>query len=166
MNELDLIHEELGKAGEISSVSPLVVKLDKYRIMSHTEVPPEEFLLRLFGKPCFPRRDLSAITGTEKCGKTFFTSMLMACAVAEEKVAELERIPEQPLKILWYDTEQSLASTKTILTDRVYQLIALTEDRNPSELDEHFLVFNVRPCTYQERMDYLVAAIGTYKPDL
>ena len=73
MKEKNLIEEELCQAGETSPVSPLVVKLDKYRIMSDTQVPPEEFLLRLFGKPCFPRRDLSTITGLEKCGKTFFT---------------------------------------------------------------------------------------------
>ena len=121
MNEMDPIEEELCQAGIASPVSPLVVKLDKFRIMSDTDVPPEEFLLRQFGKPCFPRRDLTAITGTEKCGKTFFTSMVMACAAAREKVLELERIPERPLKILWYDTEQSRASTKNIMTERIYQ---------------------------------------------
>ena len=69
MND-DPIVEELGKASMAPSVSPLVMKLDKSRIMSDTDVPPEEFLMRLFGKPCFPRRDLSTVTGTEKCGKT------------------------------------------------------------------------------------------------
>ena len=162
MNEFDPIEEELGPVGEASSVSPLVVKLDKHRITSDTNVPDEEFLLRMFGKPCFPRRDLSAITGTEKCGKTFFTTMLMACAAAQEKVLEMERIPEEPLKILWYDTEQSLASTKNIITERIYKLAK----GDAKELDSHFFVFNVRACTYQERMDYLVAAIETYKPDL
>ena len=42
---LDPIEEELVKAGEASSVSPTVVKLDKFRIMSDTDVPPEEFLI-------------------------------------------------------------------------------------------------------------------------
>ena len=79
MKENNLIKEELDLAGEVSPISPLVVQLDKYRIMSDTPVPAEDFLLRMFGKPCFPRRDLSTITGLEKCGKTFFTSMLMAC---------------------------------------------------------------------------------------
>ena len=158
----DPIEEELGKAGEASPVSDLLIKLDKHRIMSDTKVPPEEFLLRLFGKPCFPRRDLSGITGTEKCGKTFFTSMLMACAAAQDKVLELERISETPLKILWYDTEQSLASTKNIISDRIYKL---AKD-DPKDLDCQFYVFNVRPCSYQERMDYLAAAIKAYRPDM
>ena len=109
MNGKDPIEEELGKAGVAPSVPPSVVKLDKFRIMSDTDVPPEEFLMRLFGKPCFPRRDISTVTGTEKCGKTFFTSMLMACC-AEKNVLELERIRDEPLKVMWYDTEQSRRS--------------------------------------------------------
>ena len=222
MNDLDPIEEELTKAGTATSVSPLVEKLDKFRIMSDTDVPPEDFLLRLFGKPCFPRRDLSAITGTEKCGKTYFTTMLMACC-AEKNVLELERISDEPLKVMWYDTEQSRQSTKSILTERVYKLIKphtenteiteiikthtdLTDNSCPAEsteiinthtefseqreqcelaqtlssrdenrykqvtdltdMDEKYFVFNVRACTFEERMDYLVAGIETYKPDM
>jgi len=227
MNDLDPIEEELTKAGTATSVSPLVVKLDKFRIMSDTDVPPEDFLLRLFGKPCFPRRDLSAITGTEKCGKTYFTTMLMACC-AEKNVLELERISDEPLKVMWYDTEQSRQSTKSILTERVYKLIKphtefseqreqrelaqtlssrdenrykqnteiteiikthteFSEQREQCELaqtlssrdenrykqvtdltdmDEKYFVFNVRACTFEERMDYLVAGIEAYKPDM
>ena len=159
MKEIDPIEEELAQAGEVSPVSPTLVKLDKCRIMSDTDVPSEDFLMRLVGKPCFPRRDRSTVTGTEKCGKTFFTSMLMACC-AEKNVLELERISDEPLKVMWYDTEQSRQSTKSILTDRVFKLAGLTG------LDQNIFVFSVRACTYQERMDYLVAGIEAYKPDM
>ena len=162
----NIIKEELCLAGEASPVSPLVIELDKCRITSDTEVAPEDFLLRLFGKPCFPRRDLSAVTGLEKCGKTFFTSMLMACAVRKE-VLQLERISQEPLKVMWYDTEQSRQSTKGILADRVCQMMASSPDHTlPTGFDSRFFVFNVRACSYQQRMDYLVAGIETYKPDL
>lgn len=164
MNGKDPIEEELGKAGVASSVPPSVVKLDKFRIMSDTDVPPEEFLMRLFGKPCFPRRDISTVTGTEKCGKTFFTSMLMACC-AEKNVLELERIRDEPLKVMWYDTEQSRQSTKSILTDRVQKLIH-TDCTENTDLDENYFVFNVRACTYEQRLEYLVAGIEAYKPDM
>ena len=170
MDTKTLIEEELSQAGEPSPISPLVMELDKFRIMSDTDVPPEEFLMRLFGKPCFPRRDLSAVTGLEKCGKTFFTSMLMACCT-EKNVLELERISEEPLRVMWYDTEQSRQSTKGILANRVFKLIhPQKEDPDmfcePSDIESNFFVFNVRSCTYQERMDYLVAGIEAYKPDL
>ena len=158
MKPMNIVDKELSLAGTDNPITPELLELDRFRIMSDTPVPAEEYLLRMFGKPCFPRRDLSTVTGLEKCGKTFFTSMLMACC-AEKQVLELERIREQPLKVMWYDTEQSRQSTKTILTDRVFRLV-------PSHADENFFVFNVRACTYQERMDYLVAGIQTYKPDI
>ena len=160
MNEQQvLLTEELTQAGEAAPVTDLLLNLDRLRITSETKVPEEDFLLRFFGKPCFPRRDLSTVTGVEKCGKTFFTSMLMACC-AEKHVLELERIREEPLKVLWYDTEQSRQSTKGILTERVAKLV---EGDFP---EDHFFVFNVRSCTYQERLDYLFTGIETYKPDM
>ena len=167
MEEFDPVVEEVNKADEVASVSPLVMKLDKCRILSDTDVPPEDFLMRLFGKPCFPRRDLSAITGSEKCGKTYFTTTLMACC-AEKRVLELERISDEPLRVMWYDTEQSRQSTKGILTDRIFKLchVENTETTSCTEIDEKFFVFNVRACTCQERMDYLVAGIEAYRPDM
>ncbi|WP_028911875.1 AAA family ATPase [Prevotella sp. MA2016] len=157
MTNQDPIEKEIAQADAVPSVAPEVLQLDKCRIMTDTNVPSEDFLMRMYGKPCFPRRDISAITGTEKCGKTFFTSMLMACC-ATRNVLELERIQESPLKVMWYDTEQSRQSTKSILTDRVFKL---------GDADEsNFFVFNVRSCSCQERINYLVAGIETYKPDM
>ena len=95
MNNIDPIQEELAQAGEASPITPSLLQLDSCRIMTDTEVPEEEFLFRMYGKPCFPRRDISTVTGMEKCGKTIFTSMLMACC-AEKDVLELERIREKP----------------------------------------------------------------------
>ena len=65
-----MLADELPLAGQVSAVSPSLMKLDGYRITSETEVPDEEFLMRMYGKPCLPRRDLTAVTGMEKCGKT------------------------------------------------------------------------------------------------
>ena len=156
---MDPVREELARAGEASQITPSLRKLDGCRIMTDTDVPEEYFLMRFNGKACFPRRDLTAITGQEKCGKTFFTSMLMACC-AQSQVLALERIPEQPLKVMWYDTEQSRPTTKSIFANRVAGLVG-------KELPEdEFFVFNVRSCTYDERMDYLVAGIEAYRPDL
>jgi len=154
-----VVLEELAHAGESSPISPELIQLDGCRIMSDTEVPQEEFLLRMFGKPCFPRGDLSTITGLEKCGKTIFASMTMACG-AEAHVLELERISETPLKVMWYDTEQSLSSTKGIYTDRI---LSMVKAPNP---DAYFYIFNVRSKSYQERLDYLTEGIRTYKPDI
>ena len=97
----DPVREELARAGEASQITPSLRKLDGCRIMTDTDVPEEDFLMRFNGKACFPRRDLTAIIGQEKCGKTFFTSMLMGdCAQLSQeelkrRVMELSHI-EQP----------------------------------------------------------------------
>ena len=83
------------------------------------------------------------------------------------QVLELERIAEQPLKVMWYDTEQSRQSTKGILTERVGRMLNQTEGETGASFDDsRFFVFNVRACTYEERMDYLVTGIQTYRPDM
>ena len=163
--EKKLLADELPLAGQLSAVTPQLLKLDGFRITSETVVPEEEFLMRMYGKPCLPRRDLTAVTGVEKCGKTFFTSMLMACCT-KRQVLELERIREQPLKVMWYDTEQSRQSTKGIYVDRVGKMVQ-PEDGDNAVMDEtNYLIYNVRACTYKERMDYLLTGIETYHPDL
>ena len=160
MNEnIEKTGEQLDKEKTAPSVSPTLLKLDGYRIASDTDVPDEEFLFKMFDTPCFPRRDITAVTGMEKCGKTFFTSMLMACSV-QRQVLALERQREEPLRVMWFDTEQSRQSTKGVLTKRVAKLA------ESDAVAEHVMAFNVRACTYQERLDYLVEAVAAYRPDL
>ena len=155
----DPIAEELQQAGEPTTIPPEVVELDEDRVTTYTEVEPEEFLVEFNGMPCFPRCDVSVFTGHAKAGKTSLTAMLMACCVSNE-VLLLKRNTEQPLKVLWFDTEQSLATTKRILKEKVGRLI---EGDFP---EESFYVFNTRQRTPQERCDRLALAIETYRPDI
>jgi hypothetical protein len=84
-----------------------------------------------------------------KCGKTIVTSVLMSLCL-EKKVLELERISDEPMKVMWFDTEQSKSTTHHILSHRISNLI--TNEEAHKALDSHIFVFNVRTCTYQERM--------------
>ena len=172
----DLISEALEQtATEPVVVTPEQLSVDAYRMTSQTQVAPKEYLFRLFGKPCFPRKDVTAITGPAKSGKTFFTSMLLACGGSSgrtlERIPVLERIREEPLKVLWYDTEQSQDTTKEILIDRIGRMMghsgdaAVTSAEEPFP-DERFFVFNVRRASIQERSNMLGVAIATYQPDL
>jgi len=164
-SEFDPIEEDLQHAGEPTTITDEIIELDEDRITSDTEVTEEIFLYRLYGTPCFPRGDISTITGPPKSGKTFLTSMLMACGV-KRQVLEFERIREEPLKVLWFDTEQSLATTKRILTNRVGQMI-VEEGAEPTPFpDPQYYVFNTRKRTPQERLDRLTVAIETYQPDI
>ena len=142
-NVMSQLDAELEHAGEETALSPQMLLLEQLRITPEKELPKMEFLFRLFGKPCFPRRELVAITGKAKSGKTFVTSMLMAESLtpdpsipskARPPVAfpkgegsryqlPLKRLREQPLRVMWYDTEQSDESTQDILKNRIVPMI-------------------------------------------
>ncbi len=138
--------------------------LEQLRITRDKELPPMHFLFRIFGKPCFPRGELVAVTGKAKSGKTLFNSLLMACCVNCE-VLQVQRTPEegdgscpcQPVRCLWYDTEQSEQSTQDILKNRILRMI---------EGDNNFDIFNVRCLHYEERMRLFLTAVRKYRPAL
>ena len=171
----DLIREQLLQAGEVSSVTPEVLRMDGCRVTSQSEVPEEVFLFSLFGTPCFPRGDLTTVTGPAKSGKTFLVSMLMACCV-KRRVLAFERVREEPLRVLWLDTEQSRMTTKRVLTERVMRLAedgaqtsAIPQKSaalETSRLDEQFFALNVRGLTPKERVEMLRLTMDTYRPDL
>lgn len=161
MDKLETIDEAFQQqAGESGDITPELLKLDSDRITSDTDAPEEVFLYKMCGTPCFPRGDLTTVTGPAKSGKTYFISMIMACG-AGHQVLGLERIREEPLKVMWYDTEQSRYTTKRILTDRVGKMLDKT-----TFPDELFYVFNVRNRTTEERLEYLTQAIEAYAPDI
>ena len=162
MNQLDV---ELAHAGEETTLSPKMLLLEKMRITPEKQLEPMEFLFRLFGRPCFPRRELVAITGKAKSGKTFVTSMLMACCQSRDVLA-FQRIGDEPLRVLWYDTEQSDESTQDILKNRVFRMVAPTPDLFSQRSGELFDVFNVRAVEWKERRSLLKEAVERYEPDL
>ena len=187
MSQLDV---ELAHAGEETTLSPKMLLLEKMRITPEKQLEPMEFLFRLFGRPCFPRRELVAITGKAKSGKTFVTSMLMACCNMRD-VLSFHREHEPPLRVLWYDTEQSDESTQDILKNRVLQMIHKTNTNHTnitnekdsldlfnscseeqsvpsvqSVVEKTFDVFNVRAVEWKERRSLLKEAVERYEPDL
>ena len=161
MSQLDA---ELEHAGEETALSPKMLLLEQLRITPEKQLKPMEFLFHLFGKPCFPRRELVAITGKAKSGKTFVTSMLMACCQSRD-VLEFQRIGDEPFRVLWYDTEQSDESTQDILKNRVLRMMHLTTT-DCTDYTDSFDVFNVRGVAWKERRDLLREAVTRCKPDL
>lgn len=162
---LKQLDTELAHAGEATTLSPQMLLLEQLRITPESQLEPMDFLFELYGKPCFPRRELVAITGKAKSGKTFVTSMLMACS-ARQKVLAIERHTEskdrtdqEPLRVLWYDTEQSDESTQDILRNRIMKMIE-------SEVFPLYDIFNVRSVGWKERRSLLMEAVERYDPDL
>ena len=156
-NVMSQLDAELEHAGEETALSPQMLLLEKLRITPEKELKPMEFLFQLFGKPCFPRRELVAITGKAKSGKTFVTSMLMACCQSRDVLA-FQRIGDEPLRVLWYDTEQSDESTQDILKNRIMRMV----DGDVQLFD----IFNVRGVAWKERRDLLREAVTRCEPDL
>ena len=166
------IQEDLTHAGEASLVTPELIQLDTYRVTPHGQFAEEEFLIRLKGQPCFPRKDLTSIAGQAKSGKTNLIAMLLACCTrpAEDRhVLNMQRIQEAPLKVMWIDTEQSQKSTQNILVHRIAKMLqeGKEEEGQPSDFPEElFFVFNLRPALIEDRYDLLAEAVEAYKPDL
>ena len=187
---MNITEKELEQAGEGPQMSPQMLLLEQLRITPEKELPRMDFLFRLFDKPCFPRRELVAITGKAKSGKTFVTSMLMACCNMRN-VLSFHREHEPPLRVLWYDTEQSDESTQDILKNRVFRMIHktntnhtnITNDKDSLDLfhscseeksvssvqsvvEKTFDVFNVRAVEWKQRRALLTEAVAYYRPDL
>lgn len=153
----DPIIGQLLLAGQQSNLSPELNTLFKNRITEDSHLPPMEFLFKIFDVPCFPRRELVAVAGKAKSGKTFFLSLLMAASI-RDKVMSIER-QAPPLKVLWYDTEQSQQSTEDILVNRIQPMIL------EGSL-ENIFAFNVRVFNWEERLKMFEQAIPFLKPDL
>lgn len=131
-----------------------------YRVTPETVLAPLEFLFMMNGTECFPLSELVADTGKAKSGKTLFLSIVMACCL-KKNVLGLERIRDTPIRVLWYDTEQSAQSTQNILVKRVIPLAEYAGDIN-----DEFFVFNVRGIGWEKRRELLELAIQEIKPDL
>ena len=172
------------------TLSPMALQLEQLRITADKQLPKMDFLFHLYGKPCFPRRELVAITGKAKSGKTFVTSMLMACCVIRD-VLSFHRSCDNPLRVLWYDTEQSDESTQDILRNRIVPMIKTHPlplpvmegsgyPQGQNQMDELFTprpnregqgvglfdVFNVRSVSWKDRRQLLLEAVSYYEPDL
>lgn len=133
--------------------------LDARRITPSTEVQPHEFLFSWNDIPCFARGELVALTGKAKSGKTYVCSILMALAVKRQLMG-LQRLQDEPMKVVWIDTEQSADSTQEILCIRIASLIG------QSIPDNQYFVYNLRPDNWQDRLTMVLTCIGMHQPDL
>ena len=133
--------------------------IDARRITPSTEVQAHQFLFKWNDIPCFARGELVALTGKAKSGKTYVCSLLMALAV-KQQIMGIQRILDDPLKVLWIDTEQSADSTHEILSLRIGKLIGQEVP------DEQYFVYNFRQDNWQDRLSLVLACISKHQPDL
>ena len=130
------------------------------RITPETDLPPMMPLFKMFDVPCFYRGELVADCGRAKSGKTFFLSILMASALKKQVLA-IERLTEEPLKVLWIDTEQSQQSTQEIMKERIMPLAEVGKLE-----DTQFFAFNLRGLGFEARRRMVDVAVRTIEPDI
>lgn len=162
MDTKQQIIEELSKAGIDPELEAKMKRLERRRITPQTAIEQKQFLFRMFGKPCFPRGELVAITGKKKCGKTFFSSLLMTLCTRRECMS-MSRISDEPLTSLWIDTEQSEESTQEIIVNRIMPMIG---DAVASGDGWGGIAFNLRAENWNDRMALIEMAARQHKPDL
>lgn len=163
------IVEEMSTAGS-ESISNMLIDMDTHRVMINSEMEEEEYLFKLKGMKCFPRKDMTAISGGPKTGKTNWISVLLACALKDgddRKVLDLERLREERLRVMWIDTEQSPQSTQSILKRRVCPMVLGEGTEGTGEFPEELLfVFNIRSAEVDQRYDLIAEGVGAYHPDI
>lgn len=163
------IVEEMSTAGS-ESISNMLIDMDTHRVMINSEMEEEEYLFKLKGMKCFPRKDMTAISGGPKTGKTNWISVLLACALKDgddRKVLDLERVREEKLRVMWIDTEQSPQSTQSILKRRVCPMVLGEGTEGTGEFPEDMLfVFNIRSAEVDQRYDLIAEGVGAYHPDI
>ena len=165
LKDIDPIYESLSHAGESSAVSPTLARMFQRELTPDMQLPPMEFLMRLFGEPCFPRRELVAITGRAKSGKTFVMSIIMLMGVID-RILQFERDGKEPLKVLWFDTEQSKQSTLDIIQNRIVEMYHRKVDPDTPFPNECLRTFNVRFDNCEMRRQGFLELVPFIKPDL
>ena len=117
MNNLEILNAAIQKEVEKDvSAHPewdeILARLDKCFIDRDTHLIEQKHLMEVHGVKCFPRGDLIAISGKEKCGKTTACRILSTILLRGEY--EGFKALEKNCRILWIDTEQGRVSTRTV----------------------------------------------------
>ena len=136
-----------------------LAELASMRVMSCTDVEPEEPALTVDDVGVFALSDIHAIKGKQKCGKT---TALKVCLAAWMQGSQFRLVSglECP-KILYLDTEQKRSDVKLIVEDVIY-MTGL-----PSEyVDEHMRVYGLRRRDYNMLLDDMKLLIDDFKPQV
>ena len=164
MSKTDLLKENVAllKSGAVTLHNPLFEKLlgqiTKYRIRSRTPLAEMKHLLNINGINCFPRGDLVAISGKEKCGKTTDCRIIVSALMKGEYMGV--KALEENVRVLWIDTEQASQTSRAVC--RGIELMCGTEPP-----DDRFFYFALREYPDREEMtDVMRALFNEFRPDI
>ena len=133
-----------------------------YEINITKDYGDDEFLLKIGDVPTMPRGDIQAIKAHGKEGKTMLTSILVTALLNDENGNALNvKGIEKNLKIFYFDTEQHQRNTKRIML-RINAMRGV-EANTPIEGASFFAI---RELSIENRINFIVNRIKTYKPDV
>ena len=163
-NQAPTVKEIVGEAVKQSSEEEqkrerLRQVLRETRILTSTEVPPEEYALEVDGKGIFALRDIHAVKAKQKAGKTTALKVCMA-ALLRGEVFRVKSLLERP-RIVYFDTEQNRTDTKLILED-----VARLTELAPEAIDSQVALYSLRRCDREDLYPLLSQAIADEKPDV
>ena len=133
--------------------------LQSMRVMTTTEVQPEEPALTVDGVGVFALSDIHAIKGKQKCGKTTALKVCLAAWMQGSQFRVMSGL-EEP-RVLYLDTEQKQSDVKLIVTD-VVQMTGL-----PAEyVDNHLQVYALRRRDFNLLLDDMRLLIDDFRPQV
>ena len=154
--------QKLFKEGALTLHNPqwekIWEKVGKLRIHSRTVLPDMKHLLTINGVNCFPRGDLVAISGKEKCGKTTDCRIIVSALMKGEYMGVTAI--EKNVRVLWIDTEQARQTSRAVC--RGIELMCGTETP-----DDRFIYFAMREYPDREEMtEVLRMLFDRFHPDI
>lgn len=164
MSNIDLVKndQEMIKSGALTIHNPLwdkiKAKLEHMRIRAGTPLPEMKHLLNINGVNCFPRGDLVAISGKEKCGKTTDCRIIVSALLSHEYLGV--KALEENVRVLWIDTEQASQTSRAVC--RGIEMMCGKELP-----DDQFVYYALRE--YPDRQEMIEAMrmlFDMYRPDI
>lgn len=121
--------------------------------------PPVEYLLQIDGIDFLSRGDLTLVQAQAKSGKTTFISLLETALLAGEWGPVVSLLSN--CKSVIFDTEQFIGDT-----DAMHRRILRMAHFEETDHHDRLKVFNLRSCSFEERLDIVRRVILHERPDL
>ena len=133
--------------------------LEGMRITTRTEVEPEKYALSVDGVGFFALRDLHAVKGKQKSGKSAVLKVCAAALLGGQQFRVKSEL-EAPV-VLHIDTEQQAADVKLVV-DEVKYMTGLADDY----IDDHLRLYTLRRLSYDTLLNDTRLLIATHRPQV
>ena len=132
------------------------IDLNQFRVRHTDEVPMPDVVLSVDGKMIATRKNLFAISGKAKVGKSFLMAIINACVLKKGELGTLSSyLPKGKDKIIYVDTEQSKFHV-CLAMKRIYKMVE-------SNRIENLLMYNFRMLKTEQRLQATLELIANTK---